>query len=194
MKKIKVLRKSLLVSLSLLLVINLSFVSFAAEDTQNKNSQNEDGVTNTPDPSVTPDTRPEVEIEDDQTPEIVIEDEDTPESGAAWALLNLILTNVVVIASIYMLFRHFKDKEDDEENKEKGNERKLEKKGRYRIISIVVAIISIITFILTEDMTLPMIIVDRWTPLMVVYALVQSLVAYKSKQEYKDREEVETQQ
>ena len=40
---------------------------------------------------------------------------------------------------------------------------------------------AVIAFILTENMRLPMVLVDKWTLLMVIIALVQLLVAYFSK-------------
>ncbi|MBQ6240030.1 MAG: hypothetical protein IJK56_06675 [Firmicutes bacterium] len=45
---------------------------------------------------------------------------------------------------------------------------------RFRIgfiAEILTVVIALITFILTEDMRLPMILIDRWTPLMVLFLL-----------------------
>lgn len=39
------------------------------------------------------------------------------------------------------------------------------------IAEILTVVIALITFILTEDMRLPMILIDRWTPLMVLFLL-----------------------
>ena len=64
----------------------------------------------------------------------------------------------------------------------------LKKKGLWRLASLIPALGAILAFILTEDMSLPMILVDRWTILMVIIGLVQILVAIFSK---KKKEEVE---
>ena len=64
----------------------------------------------------------------------------------------------------------------------------LKKKGLWRLSSLIPALAAVIAFILTEDMTQPMILVDRWTILMVIIGLVQVLVAIFSK---KKKEEVE---
>ncbi len=43
----------------------------------------------------------------------------------------------------------------------------------WRLLAIVTAIVSLIVFILTEDMRLPMVLIDAWTMLMVVLSIVQ---------------------
>ena len=109
--------------------------------------------------------------------------------GAAWALINFALMNLAVFESLMLLIGYFiktkgsSEEEDDEEKK------KLKKKGIMRIISLLVAVISVIAFILTEDITLPTAFVDRYTILMAIIAIVQTVVVWLSRKEVKDEEQ-----
>ena len=42
-----------------------------------------------------------------------------------------------------------------------------------RLASTITAIVSVIAFFLTEDITLPMILMDKWTLLMAAFLIVQ---------------------
>ena len=62
------------------------------------------------------------------------------------------------------------------------------------MIEIVLSVLALICFILTEDMRLPMILVDKWTPLMLifliaVYILDVALVRYREKKADEDAED-----
>ena len=62
------------------------------------------------------------------------------------------------------------------------------------VIEIVLSVLALICFILTEDMRLPMILVDKWTPLMLifliaVYILDVALVRYREKKADEDTED-----
>lgn len=67
----------------------------------------------------------------------------------------------------------------------------INKRGGWRLASLVPAIGAVIAFILTEDMRNPMILVDRWTILMVIIAVVQIVVAFLSKKKTEEPEEEE---
>ena len=76
-------------------------------------------------------------------------------------------------------------------SKNKEQERYLEKKGIspfWLILTVILAVIGIIVFILTEDMSLPMTFVDIWTLLNAVIFLLgiisMSLTFKKEKREY----------
>lgn len=108
--------------------------------------------------------------------------------GLSWALINFALMNLAVFESLMLLIGYFiKTKGSSEEDEEE--KKKLKKKGIMRIISLPVAVISVIAFILTEDITLPTAFVDRYTILMAVIAIVQTAVAALSRKEVKDEEE-----
>ena len=124
-----------------------------------------------------------------------IPDEPVPQAGPAWALINLILSILTVLASLLLLVGYFGKKEEEAED-ENGNAildaegnnvmNDIKKRGGWRLASLVPAILSVIAFLLTENMRNPMILVDRWTLLMVIIAVVQVLVMLLSKKKTED--------
>ena len=133
-----------------------------------------------------------------------IADNATPLAGlgtGAWALINLILTIVTTLLSILLLIGYIGKKkkalEDEDgnvvldENGKEVMEYEKNKKGLWRLISIIPALIAIVVFIFTEDMTLPMIFVDKWTILHVVIALVQVVVMVLCKKKKDENDEDE---
>lgn len=126
-------------------------------------------------------------------------DDPTPLAGpgrAAWALVNLILMALTVLASILLLIG-FMGKKQKELRDSSGNlvtdaegspmyEWTKKRHGGVRVFSLVPALAAAAVFILTEDMRLPMALADRWTLLMLLIALVQLAVCFfarKSKDE-----------
>ncbi len=96
----------------------------------------------------------------------IIPEQQTPLAGPTWALLNLILAIVTALAiiSIFMLLK-------------KRREVELTKRSKaFRWSTLVPAIGAIVAFLLTEDMSNPMVFTDQWTILMVGIAAVQVLV------------------
>ena len=142
------------------------------------------GPTPTPDPT---EPTPTPELED-------IEEPDTPTTGytSAWALVNLICAILTVIFSVALLIglAGKKTKTEEAENGEEV-EKEIKKKKFWRFFSIVPALAAVIVFLLTEDMRLPMVFVDRWTLLMVIIGLVQVLVMVFAKKTKKDPDEEE---
>ena len=104
----------------------------------------------------------------------VIEDEETPLAPMAngkWALVNLVLMILTVLASLLMLLGVI------------GKKRGRNNKSFWRIASLIPAIGALAAFVLTENMKLPMAMVDRWTLLMVIIAVLQLIVAVMSKKQ-----------
>ena len=128
-------------------------------------------------------------IVDTPAPTTII-DEPAPKAVTAyWALINLICAILTAILSIIMLIRFFTRRK--EENEETGEEEKVQRKGALRIASIIPAIGAIIAFILTEDMSLPMQMVDKWTILMIIILAIQVLVAIFANFRREDDDEEE---
>ena len=160
-----------------------------------------------PEPEAGPEVEPEVTPEEPQPaapdagPVEEIADEETPLAmGGAWALVNLILTVLTVLGSILLLIGYIgkKQKEREDENgnvilnaEGEAETDDIKKKGGWRLASIIPAVAAVIAFILTENMRLPMVLVDKWTLLMVIIALVQLLVAYFSKKKTQEPEQPE---
>lgn len=109
-----------------------------------------------------------------------ISEETTPlgaghETQKYWALINLIATLLTLILSLILLFRFLI----------KHN------KGLKVIIGLIVAIVSIIVFILTENMLYPMILVDKWTLLMIIFLVINILLFIKRRDKDEEEEEDE---
>ena len=107
-------------------------------------------------PQASPDT--DADKEEDKTENI--EDEETAQAGAPgegnWALLNLILMALTVVAGLAMLALRF-----------------ARKTGMAHLLGIVPAIVALVAFFVTEDMSLPMAMTDKWTLIMALIAVVQ---------------------
>lgn len=145
------------------------------------------GTPGTTDDGATTD-EPEVEeVEDEETPlsdgDVEdVEDNATPKgNNGIWALINLIAAIVTVILGLILLLskRHRNDEEEDEEERqariERGEEKEQEQKRGWicKVLGVIVAIVSVVFFILTEDMSLPMALTDKWTIWMIVIAIVE---------------------
>ncbi len=157
-----------------------------------------------------PASRPTEQITENETPKAesepeVIEDEETPlapMATGAWALVNLILMLLTVLASLLLLLGYLGKKKYAKEDEygnalhdANGNEiidYTRNKKGFWRVASLIPAIAAVIAFALTENMRLPMVMTDRWTLLMVIIAVVQLIVAVLCKKK-KESEEDENQ-
>ena len=123
-----------------------------------------------------------------------------------WAMFNLIMTVLTVIGGIYMLLRRSRKEDDDSENdgdenakaaayRANSEEDQDSKKKRILavIASVLLAIISVIVFIVTEDMTNTMAIFDKYSILMAVL-MIASVVSIVLGRKHKENEEDEQQQ
>ncbi len=109
-------------------------------------------------------------------------------SGGKWAILNLILTILTVLSSLLMLTFYFVGKRDKEEREEEGEE-ELKRKGLIRLLSILPALLAVITFMLTENMRNPMVFVDKWTLLMLLYGVMNAALTFFSIKKREERRE-----
>ena len=111
-----------------------------------------------------------------------------------WALLNLILMVITVITALADTCLYFKRPREDKENEEAGKVPDDEWKDRYlrrglvRILTLIVAVISVILFFLTEDMSLPMKWLDEYTIWMLVLFIAASILAILSRKRQIDRD------
>ncbi len=124
-------------------------------------------------------------ITDGKVPTTTVNDPGTPLAlNAYWALINLLCAIATALLSVIMLIRYFGRR--TEEDEETGEETEIRRKGAVRLASIIPAIGAIIAFILTEDMSLPMTMVDKWTIMMAVILAVQCIVAIAAKKKSDD--------
>ena len=140
--------------------------------------------------TVTPDeTEPEEVIPDEPTPESTpeeIPEQDPPLVEGTWALLNLIMAAVTAIGAVVALFRK---KEDDEDDYTDGPDGSGKKMTAAKIIGAVAGVAAPVTFILTEDMTRVMTMVDKYTPVMAVLLAVQIVAAVINRQASKGKDD-----
>ena len=166
-------------------------------------------------PSAPQVTSPVETVEKETTPkaepkkEEKVEEEYTPKASPQyyWALINLICAILTVLFGLLLLIskRHKSedDDEDDDETKQQTNnddeENEQEKKrGLFtRVLAVLIAIVSVVFFLVTEDLSLPWTWTDQWTIWMVVIGLVQIVVFFvgrKWKNVDDDEDEEEAQQ
>lgn len=147
-------------------------------------------------PSAPQVTTPVETVEKETTPktepkkEEKVEEEYTPKASPQyyWALINLICAIVTVLFGLLLLIskRHKSedDDEEDDETKQQTNnddeEKEQEKKrGLFtRVLAVLIAIVSVVLFLVTEDMSLAWTWTDQWTIWMVVIGLVQIVVFF----------------
>ena len=147
-------------------------------------------------PSAPQVTTPVETVEKETTPkaepkkEEKVEEEYTPKASPQyyWALINLICAILTVLFGLLLLIsKRHKDEDDDEEedetkqqtnNDDEENEQE-KKRGLFtRVLAVLIAIVSVVFFLVTEDLSLPWTWTDQWTIWMVVIGLVQIVVFF----------------
>ncbi len=132
----------------------------------------------------------EIPLADGPAEDVQVEIGDTVVPLAAadgsWSLLNLIMAIATVLGSAFLLIAYFKGKKKDENQD-------VKRKGIFRLLSAPMAILSAVIFILTQDMSLPMALVDSWTLIMAVILLTQVVLALLSRKKTVDRDDVKPQ-
>ena len=145
----------------------------------------------------TPTPVPEEKVEEEQTPkaepkeEEKVEEDYTPKATQEyyWALINLICAIVTVLFGLLLLIsKRHKSEDDDEADDEtkdqtttNDDEDKEQEKKRglfTRVLAVLIAILSVVFFLVTEDMSLRWTWTDQWTIWMVVIGLVQIVVFF----------------
>ena len=148
-------------------------------------------------PSAPQVTTPVETVEKETTPkaepkkEEKVEEEYTPKASPQyyWALINLICAILTVLFGLLLLIskRHKSeddDEEDDDETKQQTNDddedkEQEKKRGLFtRVLAVLIAIVSVVFFLVTEDLSLPWTWTDQWTIWMVVIGLVQIVVFF----------------
>ena len=136
------------------------------------------------------------EVKKEKTPkaepkEEKVEKEKTPKARPEkfWALINLICAIVTVLFGLLLLIsKRHKNKDDEEEddetrqqaaNKDDEDKEQEKKRGAFtRVLAVLIAILSVVFFLVTEDMSLRWTWTDQWTIWMVVIGLVQIVVFF----------------
>ena len=147
-----------------------------------------------------PTPAPSENVETNKTPKAnreteTVKEDYTPKATRKyyWALINLICAILTVLFGLLLLIsRRHKNKDDDDEedddetkqatkdtDEEEEEDEPEKKRGLFtRVLAVLIAIVSVVLFLLTEDMSLPWVWVDKWTVWMVVIGLVQIVVFF----------------
>ena len=139
----------------------------------------------TPVETVEKETTPKVEPKEEK-----VEEEYTPKASPQyyWGLINLICAILTVLFGLLLLIsKRHKDEDDEEEddetkqqtnNDDEENEQE-KKRGLFtRVLAVLIAIVSVVFFLVTEDLSLPWTWTDQWTIWMVVIGFVQIVVFF----------------
>ena len=146
---------------------------------------------------VVPAPTPQEEVKKEKTPKAEPKEEKvekvekgkTPKARPEkfWALINLICAIVTVLFGLLLLISKRHKNKDDEEDETKDQtttnedeEKEQEKKrGAFtRVLAVLIAILSVVFFLVTEDLSLRWTWTDQWTIWMVVIGLVQIVVFF----------------
>jgi uncharacterized repeat protein (TIGR02543 family) len=156
-----------------------------------------------PNASVVPDpVEPEVS-KPDATFNGAVKDENIPKIGVplygpkgfdAWSLLDLILMLIGVILTVITIIGAIRrSRKDDDEldyrTFEDDGEKKKNTKMLFVIIMSILTVASVILFVLTQDVTLPMVWLDKWTIVFAVVLIAQIVARKFSRKTEKDEEE-----
>ncbi|MEG0625544.1 MAG: hypothetical protein RR484_00690, partial [Anaerorhabdus sp.] len=152
--------------------------------------------------------QPEI-IQEEDTPKIAptatpnveeIIDEETPEIGkSSWALINLIAMIVGLLLTIVLLASKHDSDEEEEDNGVVNQDEEMpelyERKRIYKVLGTIISLVSVVVFVLTENVLLPMVLVDKYTLIMLVFALMNAVTLYLGRKwhDVNEEEEVHTQ-
>ena len=145
----------------------------------------------TPEPTIAPSETPEASatpsIEPTSTPKptssaetAIVEDNVTPTTARKehLALINLLATISSILFGLLLLIS----------KNEKENEDGTQKRSKvWKIVAVIDALLSIVVFVLTENMKQPMVLVDKWTMLMILFTLI-SIVSFAFGRKYHEED------
>ena len=155
----------------------------------------------TPEPTIAPSETPEASatptIEPTSTPKPtssaetgIIDDDATPSTARKehWALINLIAAIGSVLFGLLLLLSKNK-KDNDNEDEDATDEEGTQKRNKvWKVVSLGDAIIAVVVFVLTENMKQPMVLVDKWTMLMILFTLI-NIVSFAFGRKYHEEDE-----
>jgi len=116
-------------------------------------------------------------------------------AAGTWALWNLILSIagaiLVFMIGVRVLMKRRRENGDEEHDKDKADEDERDRRSRLPLIVAIpiLAVIAMVIFILTQDLTLKMIMSDRWTLLhAVIFAgeVLSYIFAYRRDKDEED--------
>ena len=119
-----------------------------------------------------------------------MEDPEVPLARAAagyWALVNLVAALLTLLLTILLAIVKYVGR--DEGEAEAGSEEERQNVSTWRLLlSIGITILVAVIFLLTEDLTNTMALVDRWTILMIIILVVQGIGYYRATHQKEDQD------
>jgi hypothetical protein len=118
-------------------------------------------------------------------------------NGASWSLFDLILTVFGVLMCTLSIIRAIarKRREEESDYRELHDDEEYEKRKRIRkralIMLTVFAVVAVILFILTQDITLPMVILDKWSIVFALITVIEIICVARRRRKEEEEEEVE---
>ncbi len=113
-----------------------------------------------------------------------------------WALINLIAAMLsVVLAVVALLAKHAKDEDDEDKNDQvvanenEDDENESTRHRRWKVIATIDAILAVVVFILTENLAHDMVLVEKWTVLMVLFGLISIVSTYFARKWHEEDED-----
>ncbi len=159
----------------------------------------EEEITNPTNPNITyPTTQPQVEGEvlendtEEKSEEVIVDDVLTEEndvedrevidnivtSEKTWSLFNLIATIIAALAAVILIVM----------SRKKEDEQQIEKRRKVTfVISIITSVVSIVLFVLTQDMTQTMITFDMYSIYFAIL-LILSIIVYVIPKQKEEKE------
>ena len=132
-----------------------------------------------------------------------IKEEATPQAAVKghWALINLIAAMLsVVLAVAALLAKHAKEEDEEDkddqvvESENQDDDTVASKRHRtWKIVAVVDAIAAVVVFILTENLAHDMVLVDKWTVLMVLFGLISIVSTYFARKWHEEDEDEDEQ-
>ncbi len=145
-------------------------------------------------------------VNEEEAKDIIVKEYGEPEQPAfgntadSWALLNLLLTGLsLVFAIVLLLGRNKKETETEDETEVQYDEEgevipeTYQRKKAWKAVLAVIAVLQIILFIFTENITKTMVLSDGWTLLnAIITAAAVLLFIYAKKWNKEDKDEEES--
>ena len=105
----------------------------------------------------------------------------------------------VVLAVAALLAKHAKDEDDEDKddqvvaNENEDDENESTRHRRWKVIATIDAILAVVVFILTENLAHDMVLVDKWTVLMVLFGLISIVSTYFARKWHEEDEDEDEQ-
>ena len=114
-----------------------------------------------------------------------------------WAVLNLVCAIIALFAGIVAVIAERNRRRKEKNNGGTEDERRRSKTAFIlRALALIVGVVSVIVFFLTEDWKLPVVPMDGWTPLMFILllaALILTMVSFRFDEDAEEKEDTSSQ-